>query len=236
MQPTDTRTTNPSMNPADWAPPRRAFEDGAWKGRRCFIIGGGPSLRGFDFKRLRGELTIGINAAWTVNPTCTLVLDVRMMDHLEDTPAWHDYGGTKVWLKSEPHRKHASFTNVQTVLASRLWTWSLSRGLIRLGNAGPAALNLADVLGASQVYLLGFDLKNAPAPDRKPGNELAGKLQHWHAEYDNRPALQTAAKVLEKYKTQIESVAEFCRGEVVNLNPDSALNCFPKADVDTVLR
>ena len=44
---------------------RRLFpntlEDDTWKGRRCFIIGGGPSLRGFDFSSLKGELVIGVN-------------------------------------------------------------------------------------------------------------------------------------------------------------------------------
>src|SRR4030042_335661 len=38
--------------------PHRPFwevmADGAWRGERCFIIGGGPSLPGFDFERLRG--------------------------------------------------------------------------------------------------------------------------------------------------------------------------------------
>ena len=36
---------------------QRLLEDGAWAGRRCFIVGGGPSLKGFDFRRLKGELT-----------------------------------------------------------------------------------------------------------------------------------------------------------------------------------
>ena len=36
----------------------------AWKGRRVFIVGGGPSLKAFDWKCLRGELTIGINRAF----------------------------------------------------------------------------------------------------------------------------------------------------------------------------
>ena len=34
----------------------------AWAGHPAFIIGGGTSLQGFDFTRLAGEFTIGINA------------------------------------------------------------------------------------------------------------------------------------------------------------------------------
>ncbi|MCX5657919.1 MAG: hypothetical protein NTZ48_06855, partial [Candidatus Omnitrophica bacterium] len=35
-----------------------------WEGQRCFIIGGGPSLKGFDFSKLKGELVIAVNRAW----------------------------------------------------------------------------------------------------------------------------------------------------------------------------
>src|SRR5262245_11725062 len=35
--------------------------DTAWRGYRCFLIGGGPSLKAFDFSRLRGQRTIAIN-------------------------------------------------------------------------------------------------------------------------------------------------------------------------------
>jgi hypothetical protein len=198
--------------------------DGAWKGRPCFIIGGGPSLRGFDFTRLHGQLTIGLNAAWKMNPTCTLVLDVRLMDVLEETPEWHRYRGTKLWLKSEPHRDHIHFTDIHTLTASRLWTRSMGMGLIRLGHAGPAALNLADVLGASSVYLLGFDMK-----------PTSRNIEHWHDDYLKQKSWNTSAKIFEKYRREMESVADFMDVPVVNLNPDSALTCWPTAHPDTVL-
>jgi len=41
---------------------------GIWKGRRCFIVGGGTSLKGFDFSQLRGELVIAVNRAMEYVP------------------------------------------------------------------------------------------------------------------------------------------------------------------------
>ncbi|GAG00227.1 unnamed protein product, partial [marine sediment metagenome] len=32
--------------------------DGAWNGKPCFIVGGGPSLKGFDWTKLNGHRTI----------------------------------------------------------------------------------------------------------------------------------------------------------------------------------
>ena len=49
------------------------FPDGSWAGRRCFIIGGGPSLKGFDFERLRGERVIAINKAFYDVPFADIV-------------------------------------------------------------------------------------------------------------------------------------------------------------------
>ena len=40
------------------------LREGQWTGHPCFIIGGGPSLKGFDFNLLEGRKTIGINRAF----------------------------------------------------------------------------------------------------------------------------------------------------------------------------
>ena len=57
-------------------PGSRSWEilpDGSWSGRRCFIVGGGPSLKGFDFERLRGERVIAINKAFYDVPFADIV-------------------------------------------------------------------------------------------------------------------------------------------------------------------
>ena len=37
------------------------LEPGVWSGHRCFIVGGGPSLKDFNWGGLNGELVITIN-------------------------------------------------------------------------------------------------------------------------------------------------------------------------------
>ena len=39
-----------------------------WKGQDVFVIGGGPSLRSFDWSLLSNELTVGCNTAFTLGP------------------------------------------------------------------------------------------------------------------------------------------------------------------------
>ena len=53
----------------------------SWKGKRCFIIGGGPSLSDFDFDILKDELTIGINKTLIqFSPTLNYSMDKRFYD------------------------------------------------------------------------------------------------------------------------------------------------------------
>ena len=37
----------------------------SWRDRTCFLIGGGPSLKNFNFNYLRQKLSIGINKSFT---------------------------------------------------------------------------------------------------------------------------------------------------------------------------
>src|ERR1017187_6377563 len=55
------------------------FNKDSWLGKRCFIVGGGESVKGFDFNRLNGEHTIGINKAFKFFSTSTINYG---MDHV----------------------------------------------------------------------------------------------------------------------------------------------------------
>ena len=71
------------------------LSEGMWKGRRAFIIGGGGSLHGFDFNVLQGELTIGINAGFSLNPTVGFIYDLRLIRCWSATTSGRSTGGTR---------------------------------------------------------------------------------------------------------------------------------------------
>ena len=78
--------------------------DGDWSGERCFIVGGGPSLRGFDWGRLRGERVIAVNRAFEQLPFAdiSVSLDER----------WHGWT-TRGDLGDGPRDKYAAFKGVK---------------------------------------------------------------------------------------------------------------------------
>lgn len=202
-----------------------SLSDGLWNGRRAFIIGGGPSFAGFDFSLLKDELTIGINMAFVHRPTINLIYDLRLMERLTVDSTWAAYKGEKLWLNYETPYDRGRFPNVTELYecihkgtGQPMWSKTLEEGLYRGNNAGVAALNLADILGASPICLMGYDFKGR-----------AGQSVNWHSAY---PAeWKQEENVYRSYIECFQGIKSMVKGRVVNLNPDSMLRCF---DFNTV--
>ncbi len=204
--------------------------DGTWRGRRCFILGGGPSLKRLNLKGLRGELVIGINRAYELlNPSILYGVDPQLFGWVElgkfgkvSKQQFNNYRGFKAWM---------ALTNVLPndfhlidVDSSRGHKIGTTKRLSFKNNSGYGALNLAAALGVSQIYLLGFDMQ---------GNKR-GKQKWWHGGYP----IDYGENIYTKYIHQIEKFAPVLKKagiEVVNLNRRSKLRCFPFGELRKVL-
>lgn len=196
------------------------LSDGAWSGRRVWIIGGGPSLEEFDWRRLDGELTIGLNKCYQRHwPSVLLSNDERFWELVIEGTEREAFDAVETFTVYAGRRKQP--TNLWQHLDRLIpgirdgWSASLEDGL-RVGSETSLlpALNLADVLGARVVYLIGFDMH----PDD-------GDQSWWHDGYP-WPSLPASHYCL--MQEEIESIAHFPSCRVVNLNPDSGLTAFPK--------
>ena len=204
------------------------MREGVWRGRRAFCVGGGPSLKYFDWSLLAGELTIGINRAFEqFDPTIIFSMDTRFWMWLEQgkfgeaTRARFDrYShGLKVWLDTVPGKTPFAEDILTVPYNQKLTGWgtNLEEGLSSGQNSGYSALNLAAILGANPIYLLGYDMV---------GNRTGGQMW-WH---DGYPINQNEAVYARFSNAFAEGAAPACRAagiQVINLNPNSALRCFP---------
>lgn len=191
-----------------------------WRGRRCFILGGGPSLSHANLNALKDELTIGINQAFRHAPTVTYAHDLRSMQLMYDDPAWKSYQGSTLWLYSGQRQYRSAFQGVQLVRESKktgmpVWSRSLADGIYRGTNAGVAALNLAEILGADPIYLIGYDFAGS-----------GGATTNWHKNYP--AAWKQGEGVYWRYVQEFERLHKMgvIKARVVNLNTDSNLRCF----------
>ncbi len=194
-----------------------------WQDQEVFIIGGAPSLENFNFNLLKGLRTIGCNDAYLHGKEiCNIVLfgDYNWYEHHEDRLV--NFEGTV-------------FTSLPYFTASPFrcphWLWWLQRvnsvGLFKdkLGfnyNTGGEAINLALLMGAKTIYLLGFDMHR----------DKNGRTNYYPNKVDpNQPdniydrmlkAMNLLPDILKK---------KFPGTSVINITDDSSLDAFPKIGV-----
>ena len=192
-----------------------------WRDMDVFLIGGGPSLRGFRWELLKEEMTIGCNTAFTLGT------DVCKICHFGDNKWFKVF---EIELAGYAKKGGVVITSSPQLQGTRIpWLWVMGREAHGLsmttlgwnGNTGASAINLALLLGAGCIYLLGFDMK------------MTHKLSNWHNKVIDRK--QVGPEVYPKFVKQFEAVAKdlpkkFPGRAVINVTADSDLNCFPKVD------
>lgn len=198
-----------------WTPHR------VWRNADVFIIGGGPSLKEFRWQRLVGQKTIGCNSAFLHGASiCTLCLfsDAHWFLAMEDE--LESYAG-RVVTQCEDNVVERPWVSRMARRESGLHTDALGFG----GNSGCSAINLALIMGARRVILLGFDCRM--------GNQ---NEMNWH----DRRVEPANPEVFSKFFEGFEAIARqlpvvFPGRQVLNATPQSALPCFPLVDLDTIL-
>lgn len=198
-----------------YIPPRK------FEGADVYIIGGGPSLAGFDWERLRGKNTIGCNAAFLLGPElCDVCIfgDTKFFNRFRSRlrafpnpkvgchPALRVFAGEIQWMPRSPNGLHKD---------------SLGWGT----NTGCSAINLALIMGAKRVLLLGFDASGT------------FHQQNWHDEYcKNGFTTEKYLEFIGGHRAIAQALPIVFPGcEIVNLNPESAIECYPKEHANKYL-
>lgn len=191
-----------------------------WAGERVFVLGGGPSLRAEDVRRLTGARVIAVNGAYEVAPFADMLFFNDLgwyRRHERKVAAWP---GLVVTASVRRMRFAHNVKRVQTETTRPFPP--IGSGLIKWGpSSGHRAVATAVMLGAGWIGLLGFDMR-----------EVAGRT-HFHDEYRNDPT---------RYRdlfipgfTGWHSAAEAIGVTIVNLTAGSALTEFPMMSLDEVL-
>lgn len=192
---------------------------GEWAGQRAFVLGGGESLAAFDVTRLRGQgRVIAVNDAGLY-----LAPGADILFFADGEERWFGWNRDKLHLFKGP--RIVSRARVRETPRLHMLRHdphaALSHDPRRLAGfcGGSSAINLAFLLGASEVVLLGFDMRG--------GN--------WHANHRQpnvRPDYFRAAFIPALERMAPELAAAGCR--VLNATPGSALRCFPMVDLEEI--
>lgn len=215
-----------------------------WLNGECWIIGGGTSvLKQFGipehltlgkgdlspyspyFQGIHHDHVIGVNAAFKLGDWVSVCYfgDRGFFRKFKfDLAAFHNLkirhcalpGQKKVWGKDiKQIRCDINGFGICEEADKIYWNY----------NSGAAAVNLAYHFGVKRIKLLGFDMK--------PNNNDT----HWHNEYRSfRITDGSFARFLRPWNT-IASDAKRLGLEIINVNPDSAIDAFPKVNLKEVL-
>ena len=186
--------------------------------RRAWVLGCGPSLNKItagQWTRIDKDLTIGVNDVPAVHDVKFLLfLDGGLEEQFDCIST------SKADFKFTHLGQKVSIPAIG-VMRSTVPTEKIEEGLYWNGSSVHAALNLALIMGCDPIVLLGVDYRanvhaakrTTDAPDIPYGKEHAVR---------NFARLATLAKK---------------RGTtVLNANPHSAVQCFPRVPLANVLR
>lgn len=205
------------------------LHDGSWAGHDVTIVGGGPSLRGFDWSALHYRRhVITINRAFKDAPTADLWFteDARVITELwkerlryfQGIKLWHCLNANEI---PEVQAVDPSIEILQSKRKDKFWSASFQDGLGYSSNSGVGAINIAHILGADRIFLLGFDCR---------AEGLV--MENYHKDYVGRPMWEVGSNAADNFKSDFEGwVAPHVKDiEVISvINPDypTALKCWP---------
>lgn len=130
--------------------------EGDWSEGWTYVIGGGPSLEGFDFSKLQGH-TVGANKSALVANTDTLItIDWNFAQRFAQEIA--DFPGDK-YVTTMAKSNVTYIEGAVYLHSAREGSLSTDPGLTVGLNSGYAALNVAFLKGAKKIGLLGFDMQ-----------------------------------------------------------------------------
>lgn len=221
-----------------------------WEGGDVWIIGGGPSITKqfgvsqkvvYDvvmgkqplslyspfMESIHKKHVIGINVAYMIGDWVDMVFfgDSSFFDQHKNN--LYNFPNLKVscapqtakfpWVKTvnkDPSHPFGISTNPSTV------SWNK--------NSGGSAISVAVHMGAKRIFLLGFDMK------------LIDNKQHFHSQYNRSGEPKNITRLpFQRHLQGFPAIAADAKKmgvEIINVNPDSAINDFRKVDLQEALK
>lgn len=187
-----------------------------WRGDPAFILGGGPSLQGVDVLALRRKGRIlAINLAFRLDrwADCVFANDRKWFFQFGEELQETYRGGLVVTTSNAP----GGGLPLRKLKPTSKWPLSTHPQMLAGWDGGSRSINLAYLLGANPIVLLGFDMR--------PGA--------WHDGY----GVPSEPSAYRKYQGFHDGMAPWLAREGVtvwNCSPGTVLGCYPVRDILSV--
>lgn len=222
-----------------------------WKGEDVWIIGGGPSVaKQFDIpsdivkqvvegtsplsvyssymKFLHNKHVVGINVAYLLGDWVDVVFFGDPGFFLTHKKALLEFKGLKVTCNPTVER----FSWVKFLARDHKHTKGISPHRDKVSwnhNSGAASISFVAHTGANRIFLLGFDMKLSNSG-----------YQHWHDVY-HRGVWEPKKKKKLPFSLHLAGFLPIAKDanklgiEIINVCPDSAIDCFPRVSLKSLI-
>jgi hypothetical protein len=211
----------------------------AHQGKRCFILGNGPSLRQTDLTRLRVEFTFGLNRIYLLFPelgfTTSYLVTVNQLVIDQCAPELASISTTKFfpWTSRKVFPKASDIVYIRNYCARPKFTNDVRRPLWAGTTVTYVAMQLAYHMGFEEVILIGVD--HSFTTQGKPHTAVVSEgddPNHFSSNYFGRgfkwqlPDLETSEVAYRMARTAFESNGR----KIVDATIGGKLTVFPKVD------
>ena len=164
------------------------------KGRRCFIVATGPSLKNTDLRYLSNEITFGVNRLYLYfdqtefRPTYYVVMDKIVFDQYSEDirqlsmPMFLNWNRRRFFGK----KKSDIIYLKSKMVVNDFFQYDLTKPMVVGGTVTFAALQLAYYMGFQEVIFVGLDHNYVKSGVSKSGLEVVTTDQdqnHFHPQY-----------------------------------------------------
>jgi glycosyltransferase involved in cell wall biosynthesis len=221
------------------------------KGKRCFVIGNGPSLTMSDLSSLKNEITIASNKVYLAfkhtdwRPTYFTIADALLLDKIQHALPSNvgtiiaPSGTRKRWQSGDSVRYFKDIGGVSNDIKD---TPSFSNDIGVGAYAGYTItffnLQLAAHLGFSQIYLLGCDHTYRGEVNVKPDEKISSKeINHFLPGYRQPGEVVNAAPIDEMNHAYRHArlFSDQTNQKIYNATRGGDLDIFERADFDTLI-
>jgi hypothetical protein len=216
----------------------REFRD-AYKGRRCFIIGNGPSLRRMDLSPLRDEVTFGLNRIYLLfeelgfSTTFLVAINRLVLEQAAQEVTAVDSTVFLNWWSRHHVPPNRDPIYLRVTSAKPRFSTAVDRGIWGGATVTFCALQLAYYMGFEEVILIGVDHSFADKGRPNAVVESSGPDQnHFDPKYFGKgfrwqlPDLEMSERAYMLARDAYERAGR----RVLDATVEGKLEVFPKVD------
>jgi hypothetical protein len=200
------------------------------QGTDCYIIGSGASLKDFDFNAIYGKgYILAINhSAKYCNSDAIIFIDEKF--YYQSKEFLQEYKGTifaswqsNYWLNALTSATVYYFSTIREKTYNGRLHSQFYKGLYDSGNTGLCAIHLAIIMGAKNIYLLGYDLDSKAKEKHFYDENGVDKFSNG----GNYKKVEKMASLIERHSKYFGKYSH-----IYNCNPNSKIECYKKIAIE----